>query len=100
MTQGDIMSFDGNLLRKVTHELNEKINTGRITKIYQLSAYDLLFKIHANKEKQQLLISASPNYARIHLTNFNHERPETPPNFCMFLRKHLESGIIEEGFWW
>jgi len=95
MTQGDIMSFDGNLLRKVTHELNEKISTGRITKIYQLSAYDLLFKIHANKEKQQLLISASPNYARIHLTNFNHERPETPPNFCMFLRKYIEGGIIQ-----
>jgi len=95
MTQGDTMSFDGNLLRKVTHELNDKIVTGRITKIYQLSAYDLLFMIHANKEKQQLLISASPNYARIHLTEFNHERPATPPNFCMFLRKYLEGGIIQ-----
>ena len=95
MTQGDSMSFDGNMLRKVTHELYEKINTGRITKIYQLSAYDLLFMIHAKKEKHKLLISASPNYARIHLTEFNQERPETPPNFCMFLRKHLEGGIIQ-----
>ena len=90
------MSFDGNMLHHVTTELNQQINTGRITKIYQLSAYDLLFMIHANKEKHQLLISASPNYARIHLTKFNHERPETPPNFCMFLRKHLEGGIIQE----
>ena len=89
------MSFDGNMLRKVTQELNDAINTGRITKIYQLSAYDLLFMIHAKKEKQQLIISASPNYARIHLTKFNHERPQTPPNFCMFLRKHLEGGIIQ-----
>lgn len=95
MTQGDNMSFDGNMLHKVTDELYTKINTGRITKIYQLSAYDLLFMIHANKVKQKLIISASPNYARIHLSKFNHERPETPPNFCMFLRKHLEGGIIQ-----
>jgi predicted ribosome quality control (RQC) complex YloA/Tae2 family protein len=90
------MSFDGNMLHHVTQELNELINTGRITKIYQLSAYDLLFMIHAKNEKHQLVISASPNYARIHLTKFNHERPETPPNFCMFLRKHLEGGIIHQ----
>lgn len=98
MTQGDSMSFDGNMLRKVTLELHAQISTGRITKIYQLSAYDLLFMIHSNKEKHQLLISASPNYARIHLTKFNHERPETPPNFCMFLRKHLEGGIIQNVY--
>lgn len=90
------MSFDGNMLRKVTNELYDLLNTGRITKIYQLSSYDLLFMIHANKQKHQLLISASPNYARIHITEFHHERPETPPNFCMFLRKHLEGGIIQD----
>lgn len=95
MTRGDRMSFDGNMLRKVTHELNDQINTGRITKIYQLSGYDLLFMIHAKKEKHQLIISGSPNYARIHLTKFPQERPETPPNFCMFLRKYLEGGIIQ-----
>lgn len=89
------MSYDGTLLRKVTNELQDKLSSGRITKIYQLSSYDLLWMIHANNEKHQLLISASPNYARIHLTNSKKERPDTPPQFCMFLRKHLEGGIIE-----
>ncbi len=90
------MSFDGNILRHLTKEFYEQLNTGRITKIYQLSQYDLLLLIHANRTKHQLLISSSPNYARIHLTNQKLERPDTPPTFCMFLRKHLEGGIIKD----
>ena len=88
------MSFDGNLLHNITNELQNTLTTGRINKIYQLSAYDLLFLINTKQGKKQLIISASPNYARIHLTSFNHERPATPPTFCMFLRKHIDGGII------
>lgn len=89
------MSLDGNIIRHLTNELNELINTGRITKIYQISKYDLLFNIHAKGNKQQLLISSSPNYARIHLTSMKYEKPNNPPTFCMFLRKQLEGGIIK-----
>ncbi len=89
------MSLDGNIIRHLTNELNELINTGRITKIYQLSKYDLLFNIHAKGTKQQLLISSSPNYSRIHLTEMKYEKPNNPPTFCMFLRKQLEGGIIK-----
>jgi len=90
------MSFDGNILRKVTKELNETILTGRINKIYQLSKYDLLFIIKAKSTKNQLLISSSPSYSRIHLSKMTYEKPDIPPTFCMFLRKHLEGGIIEK----
>lgn len=90
------MSFDGNILRKVTMELNETLLTGRINKIYQLSKYDLLFVINSKSIKNQLLISSSPSYSRIHLTKMLYEKPDTPPTFCMFLRKHLEGGIIEK----
>ena len=89
------MSFDGNLLHKLTIELQDKLTTGRINKIYQLSQYDLLLVINSNRVKHKLLISASPNYARIHLTDFDHERPDTPPTFCMFLRKHIDGGILK-----
>ena len=90
------MSFDGNILRKVIEELNESLLTGRINKIYQLSKYDLLFIINSKSLKNQLLISSSPSYSRIHLSNMVFEKPDTPPAFCMFLRKHLEGGIIEK----
>ena len=81
------MSLDGNIIRHLTKEMNEIINTGRISKIYQLSKYDLLFNINAKGKKQQLLISSSPNYSRIHLTDKKYEKPDQPPTFCMFLRK-------------
>jgi len=89
------MSFDGNIVKNLTKEFNESLLFGRINKIYQLSKYDLLFIINTKLGKKQLLISSSPSYARIHLTSMNYEKPDTPPNFCMFLRKHLEGGIIE-----
>ena len=89
------MSLDGNIIRHLTNELNELINTGRITKIYQISKYDLLFNIHAKGNKQQLLISSSPNYSRVHLTQMKYEKPNNPPTFCMFLRKQIEGGILK-----
>lgn len=89
------MSFDGNITHYLTQELNQTLTSGRINKIYQISNYDLLFIVNAQRTKHQLLISASPNYARVHITKFNVEKPVNPPNFCMFLRKHLEGGIIE-----
>jgi len=90
------MSFDGNIVRRITKELAESLVNGRINKIYQLSKYDLLFVINSKAGKRQLLISNSPTYARIHLTEMVYEKPDTPPMFCMFLRKHLLSGIIKE----
>jgi len=92
------MSFDGNVLRKLTNEINNEITTGRINKIYQLSKYDLILLVNTHTGKKQLLISSSPSYARIHISTIKYEKPTNPPTFCMFLRKHLESGIIEEVF--
>jgi len=90
------MSFDGNILRKLTQELRETLITGRINKIYQLSKYDLLFIVNSPEGKQQLLISNSPAYSRIHLTEMTYEKPDSPPAFCMFLRKHIEGGLIKD----
>jgi predicted ribosome quality control (RQC) complex YloA/Tae2 family protein len=90
------MSFDGNIVRKLTKEFNDQLNTGRINKIYQLSKYDLLFNINSHQGKSQLYISCSPSYSRINISTLVYEKPSNPPTFCMFLRKHLEGGIIEE----
>jgi len=89
------MSYDGVVLHHIIEELKDKLTSGRITKIYQLNQYDLLFHIYAKNVKHQLFFSASPNYARMHLTTMPQDKPQSPPNFCMFLRKHLEGGIIE-----
>lgn len=89
------MSFDGTLIRAVVSELNEKLLTGRVTKIYQPYKTELLFTIRANGGNYQLLLSANPSFARLHLTDEKSDNPQEPPMFCMLLRKHLEGAVVE-----
>jgi predicted ribosome quality control (RQC) complex YloA/Tae2 family protein len=91
-----IMSFDGIMTRAVTAELQETLTSGRISKVYQPHKTDLVFTIRSNGKNHKLLISANPSFARIHLTEHQYENPDTPPMFCMLLRKHLEGAFIEK----
>lgn len=90
-----IMSYDGIMMHHVVRDLKSHIIGNRITKIYQLSNYDLLFQTRGFKNTR-FLISTSPKYSRAHRTSNDYEKPLTPPMFCMFLRKHLEGSIIKD----
>ncbi|MCH5474079.1 NFACT RNA binding domain-containing protein [Bacillus cereus] len=90
------MAFDGLFTRAITHEIENSLYTGRISKIYQPSKYEILLHIRANGKNQKLILSSHPTYARMHLTNQNYDSPAIPPMFCMLLRKHLEGGFIEK----
>jgi len=89
------MSFDGLYTRAVTKELQQNLLSGRITKIHQPFKNELVFVIRANGKNHKLLISAHPSYSRIQLTEQEYSNPDTPPMFCMLLRKHLEGYIVE-----
>lgn len=88
------MAFDGVFTHYLLKELSDNLLSGRINKIYQISNYELIFVIRAKSKTQKLLISIHPVYARLHLTNSDYTNPQDPPMFCMFLRKHLDGGII------
>ncbi|MFP4077968.1 MAG: NFACT family protein, partial [Candidatus Izemoplasmataceae bacterium] len=88
------MSFDGMMLHKMRADLEATLKGGRIQKIYQLSTFELLFNVKA-KKKHQLLLNATRQHPRISLTFEDYDKPMQPPMFCMFLRKHLEGGIID-----
>ncbi|WP_418790507.1 Rqc2 family fibronectin-binding protein [Phosphitispora sp. TUW77] len=88
------MAFDGLVMAAVREDLNKTIIGGRIEKIYQPLAKEIILVIHKNRTKYRLLISADPGKARIHFTKTTRENPLTPPLFCMVLRKHLEGGKI------
>lgn len=90
------MSFDGMFTYGMTHELNEKIMGGRITKVHQPYKHDVIFHIRAKGKNQKLLLSAHPSYSRVHITAQAYENPSEPPMFCMLLRKHIEGGFIEK----
>ncbi|WP_342044292.1 Rqc2 family fibronectin-binding protein [Bacillus sp. OTU530] len=89
------MSFDGLFTRAITKEVQESLSSGRISKIYQPSKYEILLHIRARGKNHKLLLSAHPTYARMHITAQSYDSPALPPMFCMLLRKHLEGGIIE-----
>ncbi|MGD6816228.1 Rqc2 family fibronectin-binding protein [Metabacillus sp. 113a] len=89
------MSFDGIFTYAITKELQGKLESGRISKIYQPYKNELVLQIRSGGANYKLLISAHPSYARMHLTKETYDNPSTPPMFCMLLRKHLEGSVIE-----
>ena len=94
--KSDTMSFDGIFTHYMIKELQEHIKGGRISKIYQLSNYELIFIVRANHKTQKVLFSIHPIYSRVQLTEEDYTYPQEPPMFCMLLRKHLEGGIIKD----
>ncbi|MFC5712208.1 NFACT family protein [Thalassorhabdus alkalitolerans] len=89
------MSFDGLMTRAITNELAKELVTGRIAKVHQPYQTDLLITVRANRKNHQLLLSANPSFARMHITKEKYENPTEPPMFCMLLRKHIEGGFIQ-----
>jgi len=90
------MPFDGIVTRAVTEELQTKLLPGKVTKIFQPTATELVFTVRSQGENHSLLFSIHPTYARFHITNDKYQNPQDPPMFCMLLRKHLSGAILEE----
>lgn len=88
------MSYDGFVTHSVVHELNNKILDGKIDKIYQPEADEIIISVRTFDGSFRLLLSASASNARVHLTETKRENPMTPPMFCMLMRKHLLGGKI------
>ena len=88
------MAFDGITIANIVKELSETIVGGKINKIAQPEADELLLTIKNNKTQYRLLISASASLPLIYFTDKNKVSPLTAPNFCMLLRKHIGSGKI------
>jgi predicted ribosome quality control (RQC) complex YloA/Tae2 family protein len=88
------MPMDGLTLGFAARELNAKLAGGRIDKITQPEKDTLIVLIRAGSENQRLLLCASPNNARCHLTTGNFPNPLEPPMFCMLLRKQLLGGRV------
>ena len=83
------MALDAICLTAVVEELRRTLEGGKIDKIYQPAREELLLCIRGRGENVRLLLSANPGHPRAHLTTRNRENPDTPPMFCMLLRKHL-----------
>ena len=90
------MSIDGILLSAIKTNLNNKLQGGRIDKIYQPTNKNVTITIRNNNYNYQLLISSDSRESRIQITDIDFENPQFPPDFCMLLRKYLMRGIIKD----
>lgn len=91
------MSLDGAYLHCVKRELENLIGA-RVDKIYQPSREEIVVSMRllnsADKGAKKLLFSANGGSARVHLTNAEFDNPQSPPMFCMLLRKRLGGGKL------
>ena len=88
------MAFDGIVVSNLIKELNDTLLGGRISKIAQPEKDALLLTIKMPTGQKRLFMSASASLPLIYLTEENKPSPMTAPNFCMLLRKHLNSAKI------
>ena len=88
------MAFDGIVVANLVHELREELLNGRIAKIVQPEADELLLTIKSPAGQKRLLICADASLPLVYLTETNKTAPMTAPNFCMLLRKHISNGRI------
>lgn len=88
------MSFDGIFTHTMTAELQFLVG-GRVNKITQPYANEVILGIRANRKNWPLLLSANPQYARVQITRIPFENPKVPTNFTMTLRKYLASATLQ-----
>ncbi len=88
------MPMDGLTLGFIARELSDALLGGRVDKVNQPERDELILAIRNNNTNHQLLLSASANHARAHLTAHKKPNPLEPPMFCMLLRKHLTGGRV------
>ena len=87
------MALDGAFLYAVKKEM-ECLIGARVEKVHQPAREEIILSLRTRDGGYKVLISASADRARVHLTDVQVENPKVPPMFCMLLRKRLGSGKL------
>ena len=83
------MPLDAICLTALLDELRPQIVGARVDKVQQPQKDKILLTLRGKEQKGKLLLAAGTGSARLHLTEQSPENPQSPPMFCMLLRKHL-----------
>ncbi|MCI9222398.1 MAG: fibronectin/fibrinogen-binding protein [Oscillospiraceae bacterium] len=90
------MPFDAIFMTALAGELRQALTGGKVDKLYQPARDEAVLHMRAGRDNVRLLLSASPAHPRAQLTRVPRENPETPPMFCMLLRKHFAGARLLE----
>lgn len=88
------MALDGIYLYSLLNNLKKSLLDSKIDKINQPEKDEIILTLRKDRKNLKLLISASPRFPRIHLTNSVKENPIKAPMYLMVLRKYILGGRI------
>ena len=90
------MAFDGIVTMAAAKEMRPVIISGKIDKVYQPEADELVVNIHTKRGNVKLYASVNPAAARIHFIENSLQNPPAPLPFCMLLRKHIQGARVTD----
>jgi len=88
------MALDGLCLSVICEGIRSRCLGARVEKVSQPARDAIVLSLRYKGGSSKLLISAGASGARLHFTESPLENPQTPPMFCMLLRKHLSGGKL------
>lgn len=90
------MSFDGFFTYKVVQELRDWLVGGRIVKVTQPFAQELVLHIRAQRQMHYVLLSAHPSYCRLQCLESKMAHKDGAHRFGTILRKKIEGGVVRD----
>ncbi len=88
------MNLEGITINILAEELQQKLTGGKVYKVFMPNKSCLLLLIKTDSAVIPLTADFSGGSPYLYMPDKTPERPDTPPAFCMLLRKHLEEGRI------
>lgn len=88
------MALDGILLSQLAQEVRTTALEARVDRIAQPYRDEIILHLRWRGGNGKLLLSASASNPRIHFTENIPENPQSPPMFCMLLRKYLSGARL------
>ena len=88
------MNLEGLTLKLVTDNLNTELLGSKIYRVYMPSPHAVLLLVKRTRDTSALMADMNGASPALYIPSKQPENPETPPSFCMLLRKHLEEGRI------
>lgn len=88
------MNLEGITLKLVTDHLNRELLGSKIYRVYMPNPHTVLLLVRRKADTSALVADLNGGSPALYTPEKLPENPETPPSFCMLLRKHLEEGRI------
>lgn len=88
------MNLEGITLKLVTDHLNRELLGSKIYRVYMPNPHTVLLLVRRKSDTSALVADLNGGSPALYTPEKLPENPETPPSFCMLLRKHLEEGRI------